>query len=64
MDIGCIIIVLTARKIVSVIENNFCKFEPEGQEFAKIMISLFRKIYLSSERSKIFLKQNTILTPY
>ena len=46
------------EQIVLVIENKFCTFEAEGQEFEKKFDST-RTIYSNSERSVQFLKQNT-----
>ena len=45
------------EKNVLVIEKNVCKFEAKGWEFAKFEIT--RTIYLDSEMSEQFLKQNT-----
>ena len=42
--------------------ENLLIFEAEGQEFAKILRSLARTIYLNKERSEEFLKQSAFLT--
>ena len=50
------------RKICSSDREKLMKYEVEGQEYAKVLKSLNRTIYLNSERSEQFLKQNTFLT--